>query len=1130
LIKSNILKFKIIASIFAVLATAILIIGYISIHTSDQIISTMAKKMLIANSKNISEELLNDLKQVEKNVTLMGSFVQDATPFKTRSDLEKLKNPTFLESQYSNIRIYPKELGKNTKWCMGSYFYYDQNYAPDYDGAWFVNKGKEFKRIILNSTIEQDDCPWYFLPVAAKKGLWSEPYTDPDLHADMITYSTPIYKNNMLIGVAGMDITLDELNKILKSINIYKTTDAFIVDSDYNFVAGDLFKVGSNLLKENDGFYEFLNVASAKKEGFAEYSDDGTKKIISYITLPNGFILFIRVPISEILAEMNNMTYLLILVIFIIISSATYAAFKIGEKISAPIINTLLENKAQLQAILDNMPFSSWLKDSDGKFIAVNKPFAEFYNLSPEELVGKTDFDIKAEETAKANWKKEQEIMQSETPCFEEAHVNTPEGSKWFEIFETPIFSKKGHVTGITGLAKDITDRKKAEEEIIEAKELAESANKAKGEFLANMSHEIRTPMNGVIGFLQLLSETKLDEEQADFANEARKSSESLLSIINDILDFSKIEAGKMLMENISFDLRSVVEDAAVLSTSNAHQKGLEINALIHSDVPQKVFGDPTRLKQVLNNLVNNAVKFTKEGEINITVKLATKSKDSVIVNFDVTDTGIGITEEAQQKIFESFTQADASATRKFGGTGLGLAICKKIVDMMNGVITVRSQPGKGATFSFTAQFTEDTSVSNIKTQDNLLNGVKVLTIDDNHTNLKIMRYYLEETGCIVREADSAESAIALLEKEKDIQIAVVDFYMPETDGFELGTLIKSKSDFKDISLVMLTSIAKRGNSAEAKEKGFIGYLTKPVKKKDILQCLSLILENKQNGSSDNVNDILITRHTIKENKFNNKIKILLVEDNEVNQKLTSKILTIAGFNCDIAENGAVAIESYKNKPYDIILMDCQMPIMNGFEATNEIRSIEKALNEKENIDKHIPIIALTANVMEDAGDDCKNSGMDDYLSKPVDSAKLVKIIDKYLNQPINRPEVADKNSETEVIGSSANQISDIIKAIVNDHGFSKSEAKEFLDEYLSLLPDNISKLQKAIDQTDFVSIVSIAHTLKGSSGNLRIYKLMEISGELVNAARSNDESLCSKFIADIDNYTKSLLEIHSTC
>ena len=1127
MIKSNLLKFKIVASIFAVLSIAILIIGYISIHTSDRIISTMAKKMLIANSKNISEEIVNELKQVEKNVGLMGSFVLDATPIQTKSDLEKLRNPDFRELQYSNIRIYPKELGKNTKWCKSTYFYYNHDYAGDYDGAWFIeNKGK-LKRKITQSTIQSEDSPWYFLPIAAKKGLWSEPYTDSDLKKDMITYSMPVYRNKMLIGVAGMDITLDDLNKILKNIKIYNTTDAFIVDNNYNFIAGDLFKVGNNILKERDNFYKFLKVSSVNKEGFIEYTDNGTDKIISYITLPNGFILLISVPISEILSEMNSMTYLLIFVIIIIISSATFAAFRIGNKISAPIINTLLESKAQLQAILDNMPFSAWLKDNNGKFIAVNKPFADFYHLSPEQLVGKTDFHIKPEEVAKTNWNKEQEVMKSKKSSSEEIHTNTSEGSKWLEIFETPIFSKQGNVTGITGLARDITDRKNTEDEILEAKELAEMASKAKTEFLANMSHEIRTPMNGVIGFLQLLSETTLDLEQIDFVTEAKKSSESLLIIINDILDFSKIEAGKMIMENISFDLRSVVEDSATLSTTNAHQKGVEINALIHSDVPQKVYGDPTRLKQVLTNLINNAVKFTKEGEVDITVKVASlKSDDSIIINFDVTDTGIGISEEAQKKIFESFTQADASATRKFGGTGLGLAICKKIVDMMKGTISVKSQPGKGSTFSFTAQFTIDNKSTSIKSYNESLNGVKVLVVDDNTTNLKIMRYYLEEAGCIVVEAISGESAFSVLEKEKDIKVAVIDFYMPKTDGFELGSLIKSNPNFKDIPLVMLTSVAKRGNSTEAKERGFTGYLTKPIKKNDILQCISLIIESKQSCNTDN--DALVTRHTIKENKFNEKIKILLAEDNEVNQRLTVKILNKAGFNCDIAENGAVAVESYNKKSYDIILMDCQMPVMNGLEATKKIRSAEKSLKVNENIEKHIPIIALTANVMEDASGNCLDSGMDDYLTKPIDTKLLIEIIKKHLNFTSDTQTALDSTFEKELLDNKANQISDIIKAIVNDHGFTEDEAEEFLNEYLTQIPDNISKLKEAMEKSDFTSIISISHTLKGSSGNLRIYKLMEMAAELEKAGRSNDESLSRKFISDIEDYMTGLINLHS--
>lgn len=516
--------------------------------------------------------------------------------------------------------------------------------------------------------------------------------------------------------------------------------------------------------------------------------------------------------------------------------------------------------------------------------------------------------------------------------------------------------------------------------------------DRLKNEFISTISHEIRTPMNGVVGYIQLLADTRLDEEQKDFVVEAKKSSESLLHLINDILDFSKIESGKMILENISFDLHSIIEDAASLAASNAHQKGIEVNSFIPSDVPRNIYGDPGRLRQVLNNLVGNAIKFTREGEVSITTKLISETENSVKIYFEIKDTGIGIPQEAQELIFKAFTQTDASATRKFGGTGLGLAISTRIAKMLDSSINVESQVGKGSTFSFTVEFEKDFNENNTNA-DIQLKGVKVLVVDDNSTNLKIFNHYLERAGCTVFSADSVNSAIALLQNKNDINLAIIDNFMPEKNGYDLASIIKSDPKSQHIPLILLTSIAQRDELHTAKNKEFAGHLTKPVKRTDLLDCIAKVLQiSGEKHSNNEISHICEAA----ENHPNSKFKLLLVEDNETNQKLLMKILNKSGFVCDIASNGIEAVNAYKNTQYDLIFMDCEMPEMDGFEATREIRNIEN-FKTSENGNTHIPIIALTAHAIGEAVDKCMSAGMDTHLSKPIDINKLSDVLKNYL-------------------------------------------------------------------------------------------------------------------------------------
>jgi PAS domain S-box-containing protein len=664
--------------------------------------------------------------------------------------------------------------------------------------------------------------------------------------------------------------------------------------------------------------------------------------------------------------------------------------------------NSVDLEQRMLRTLIDHLPDFIYVKDAAGRFLVANASVARHMGTTPAHLLGRTDFDFYPAEIAAQFSADERQVVRSGTSLVgrEEIAVDRDGNRSVVMTTKVPLRAADGRVVGIVGIGHDITARVRAEAEARAAREQAEAASRAKSEFLANMSHEIRTPMNGVVGMTDLLLQTELDATQRDYAETIRDSAKALLTVINDILDFSKIEAGRLDLELIDFDLRTALEDVARMLAFRAHEKGLEMTVSIDPALPPLVRGDPSRIRQVITNLGANAVKFTAAGEVGLEATVVSASDSETVVRFSVRDTGIGIAPADLERLFQPFSQVDASTTRRFGGTGLGLSIVRRLAELMGGEAGVESEVGIGSHFWVTARLARASSAL-VRTERMVpvaLKGRRVLAVDDNLTNLKVLERQLQVFGVRAMTVRSADEALDALHRASEagvpFDVALLDHDMPDCDGARLGERINADPALRSTRLVLLTSSAQSPDSARFAQLGFAGFLLKPIAQGDLLDCLMLVLGASAEDWHAQSHPIVTQAQLCSRRASGQRRRILVAEDNPVNQKVARFCLAKLGYDVHVVANGLEAVEAWKAGGYDAILMDCQMPVLDGYAAAREIRQLEPPGKPR------TPIIAVTAHAMKGADEECRAAGMDDYVSKPIDREQLRACLERAIGNP----------------------------------------------------------------------------------------------------------------------------------
>lgn len=759
----------------------------------------------------------------------------------------------------------------------------------------------------------------------------------------------------------------------------------------------------------------------------------------------------------------------------------------------------LRKSEERYRSILEQIHDVYLETDLKGNFTFFNHALVEALGYTEEELRGMNYLQCTVKRCVPRLRKAFEEVYRTGIPARNLGwEIIRKDGQRrYVESTTSLITDEQGRKVGFRGIIRDVTERKQNERELEEARRAAEEASRAKSEFLANMSHEIRTPMNGVIGMAELLLDTDLTPEQRDYAETIRSSGETLLAVINDILDFSKLESGKVQLETLDFDLYETVEEVTALFATLAHRKDIELAGFVEPDVPARLRGDPFRLRQILTNLISNAVKFTEEGEVFVRASLARESPERVRVRFEVKDTGIGMSQEEISKLFQPFTQADSSTTRRYGGTGLGLTISRRFVEMMGGRIGVESEPGKGSTFWFEVPLERAEESGQQRAIPGDLSGARVLIVDDNATNRTILLKQTAAWGLENASAADGRQALAMLGDAaaagRPYDLAILDMQMPGMDGLELARRIKSEPSLSSTRLVLLTSLVQAGIGAEAEKRGIEAYLTKPVRQSQLYDALATALGTREESTKRERKE----RPAVRRRQLP---PVLVVEDNLVNQKVARRMLERLGYDVEVASDGRQALEAVCGNRYAAILMDCQMPVMDGYEASREIRRREQE-GERFNESGHLPIIALTAGALATDREKALAAGMDDYIPKPVKPDELQEALERWLPDEGGPPlDPATLENLRELAGE---EDPDLVS--------------ELVEMYLEDAPRRIEEIRRALHAGDAHALAQAAHTLKGSSGNMGATRVQELAAGLQEAGDSGDLSGAEEKLASLE-------------
>jgi two-component system sensor histidine kinase/response regulator len=808
---------------------------------------------------------------------------------------------------------------------------------------------------------------------------------------------------------------------------------------------------------------------------------------------------------------------------------------------------TLRSNEEQLRqslgvidTLIKAMPFGFMIVGRDKRILDINQAALDMIGRSSkEELVGKSchAFVCPAEKNRCPVLDLEQSVDRSDRMVLHKSGHKIP-------VYKTVLPITLNNQDVLLEAFIDISKQKETQEKLRQASIDAEAANLAKSEFLAQMSHEIRTPMNGVIGMTGLLLDTPLSAEQRKYAEIVRSSGEALLCLINDILDFSKIEAGKIELELLDFDLRSAVEDIVEMFAVKAFEKNLELTYFIDSKIPVFLKGDPGRLRQIIVNLAGNAVKFTATGEVTIRIEQESIDEQAVVVRFSVSDSGIGIPAERIDAIFDPFMQVDSSTTRKYGGTGLGLAISKQLVEMMGGKLTIESRVGSGSTFAFTARFEPSAMDGRQAPEPQVdLQGIRVLIVDDHETNRLLLATLLHSWGCRFGEAGNADEALCALREAMKAgtpyRVALLDMHMPGMDGLSLGRLIKSDPELRETIMIMLTSLGQLRDGAKFREIGFADYLSKPIRQQQLHERLAVALGLKEKGES--APRASRPGDPITDEFQKNRARLLIVDDNPVNQTVALAILKNLGYRADAVANGREAITTLRSIPYDLVFMDCQMPEMDGYEAT---RGIRQGASGQRNIS--IPIIAMTANALKGDREKCLSAGMNEYIAKPVSAQGISAVLEKWLSMAMEEsPSNPHEGLSGSFVSAGAPSPSDRLprtkggppdrvdsteifdhSAFLNRVMGDEEIAAAVIDGFLEEMPGQIADLVTAVEAADVQLSERHAHKIKGAAANLSCASLQRIAHDMEKAGRAGDAQELKRLSPELTRQYNLLREV----